>query len=120
MTEQEELDFLARFNTTELYQVAHRARLNPAPNASRETLIDLLRGAIEPPTQHSEADELRYGLAAFVDQHWAVLRSMISCPAKDHHPHTCFVCPDTQTLACLIDNPAADQFVQLRLRNHRS
>lgn len=116
MTEEEEIELLRRFNRTELYQTAREAQLNPEMGMTRDDLIALLLGHADPPAT-SRADLTRYALAAFVDDHWATVQSIIECPAKDHHPKTCFACEDQQVLACLIDNPRADDFVVLRVPN---
>lgn len=105
---------LSALNETELYQVARGAGLNPHPSDGREKLISLLEREAEPYEEKNPIDELREGIFHFVDEHWEVLQSQVTCPAKVRNVSGCFGCSDAQVVSCIALNPSMERFIQLR------
>jgi hypothetical protein len=103
-----------RLNHTELYQVCRGAGLNPLPSWTRRELILLLEREVDAPEAQNLFDRMREGIFEFVDEHWEVLQSQVTCPAKARDIKACFGCADSQVLSCVIAVKPMDRFIQLR------
>lgn len=103
-----------RLNHTELYQTCRDAGLNPQPDQTREELRLLLEREAEEPEKKNVFDEMREGIFSFVDEHWEVLQSQLTCPAKSRDIKACFGCSDAQVVSCVVAVKSMDKFIQLR------
>jgi len=97
-------DLFASFNETELYQMARKAGLPVLPSMPKEQFIRLLLGEEEPQAVTHELDRWRHGIMGFLIEHWRVMETQLTCPAKSKDPKACFQCVDAQVVTCLVQN----------------
>jgi len=102
-------------NDTELYQLCLKAGIRPSPASSRAQLIAYLWGEDEPDalSPPHPTDPWRHGLTGFVFDHWAKLRTQLTCPIRSKDPKSCWGCPDAQVITCVIQVPQYEQLIQL-------
>lgn len=110
-------ELFARFNWTELYEMARRAGLNISPTHQREELISFLSGEAEPPSAVPEIDRWRYGIMGFLLAHWRAVETQLTCPAKTKDPKACFNCLDQQVISCLVQNKNDIGLIQLHRKD---
>lgn len=110
----------ARYNFTEIYQMCIRAKLLVRPNESRDQMIALLEGEIEPPDV-DESDNVfnswRLAFIEFLLEHWKKIETQITCPAKalkdpkNPNPRPCFGCIDAQVIVCILQNSESEDLI---------
>jgi hypothetical protein len=98
-----------RCNHSELYQIARGNGHAVLPGVSRETLIRVIIGEVEPPAVLHDVDETRLAIMRFIIDHRKKLETQITCPARSFKPDACFGCVDAQVLSCLTNNGTANQ-----------
>ena len=106
----ENCDDLLSCNHTELLQLCKLAGLNATPTLSKGALIAVLDGALEV-TDKNPLDDWRYGIMAFLLEHWRRANAQLFCPAKSGDPDSCHQCVDAQVIHCITTNPSIEQGV---------
>jgi hypothetical protein len=102
-------------NETELYQVCRRVGLPVTPRTSKEEMVSYLLGEKEPPDVENIFDGWRDGIMRFLLDHWSVVESQLSCPAKSGDPRSCYQCVDAQVVSCVVQqNPYDQRLIELR------
>lgn len=111
-------------NNTELYQICRRAGYPVTPSTSREQLIALIEGEIEPgflvdleKFEHP-FDNWRLAISAFIQEHWKAIEAQLQCPAKSGDPRACFQCLDAQVATCIVQNPDSEERIREKLEQH--
>lgn len=118
MTPSVDFDLFDRCNRTELLQILKRLGIPAPPDTPKETLIGVLLGEVEPdPEWRNVMDSWRHGLMGFLLDHWEVVRSQLTCPARTGDPRACFQCEDGQVISCIVDNKQEEQLIHLRRKN---
>ncbi len=107
-------------NQTELYQICRKAGLSAHPTATRQHLIALLLGDEEPSINEFEhpIDSWRHAIMKFIDEHWSMLETQLTCPAKTRDPRSCFNCVDAQVVTCVVSNRDNEHLIQLHRRRN--
>lgn len=100
----ENCDDMHSYNHTELMQLCKAAGVNVTPDMDRGALIAALQGQLEVDA-NNPIDDWRYGIMAFMLDHWRRASSQLSCPAKSGDPDACHQCVDAQVIHCLTINP---------------
>lgn len=78
-------------------------------------MILLLEGQIEPAPIENPFDEWRDAIMRFLLDHWPVVASQLTCPAKSGDPKACYQCVDAQVLSCVVQQSEPDQrLIELR------
>lgn len=102
-------ELFSRCNHTELYQIARNAGHVVLPNASREDLISIIIGDVQPTAVRHDIDETRIAIMKFIIDHRKKLETQLTCPAKSFKEDACFGCVDAQVISCLTSNGANNQ-----------
>ena len=111
-------DLFAPINHTEAYQMARSAGIVALPDTSKELLVAYLLGEQEPDTEtHHELDRWRHGIMGFILEHWRVMETQLTCPAKSKDPRSCFQCVDAQVVSCLVQNESNIHLVRLHKKD---
>jgi len=100
-------------NTTELYQLCRQMGLPINPSTSKSLMISYISGEEEPAPEPHIFDLWRHALMGFILDHWSVLESQLTCPAKSKDPRSCFGCVGTQVITCLVQNKAYEHLIAL-------
>jgi hypothetical protein len=96
-------------NHTELYQLCRTAGMNVQPNETRENMISYLEGTKEFQENYHPVDDWRDAIMKVLLDHWTVMASQLTCPAKSGDPKSCFRCVDAQVIGCLVSQSEPDQ-----------
>ena len=108
------IDFEA-CNRTELYQICRRVGVPVTPATTREEMIAYLLGEKESPEVENVFDTWRNGIMGFLLDHWSVVASQLTCPAKSGDPRSCYQCVDAQVISCVVQQTPYDQkLIELR------
>lgn len=102
-----------RCNKTELYQLCRDAGIPVHPGATKDTMIGLLTGELDPGEVEHPIDSWREGLTGFVFEYWKRLEPQLTCPIKSKDPTSCWGCLDTQVMTCVVQNPTNEHRIQL-------
>lgn len=112
---------LSTYNHTELLQMCWRAGHRPQPSATREILAGILMGTVDPQKyEGNPIDDFRFGIMAFLLQHWKRASSQLFCPAKSGDPDACKQCVDAQVIHCLTVNPKIEPGVLVQIRRKKN
>lgn len=104
-----------RCNHTELYQVCRRAGIPVSPATPKEEMIAYLLGESEAPPVENVFDHWRNGIMGFLLDHWSVVETQLTCPAKSGDPKSCYQCVDAQVISCVVQQSDHDQkLIELR------
>jgi hypothetical protein len=102
-------ELFSRCNLTELYQIARNSGHVVLPNASRESLVQVIIGDVQPPNVPHDIDETRIAIMKFIIDHRKKLETQLTCPARSFKEDACFGCVDAQVISCLTSNGANNQ-----------
>lgn len=102
-------ELFSRCNHTELYQLARNAGHVVLPDTSREDLIRIIIGDVQPPDVRHDIDETRIAIMKFIIDHRKKLETQLTCPARSFKEDACFGCVDAQVISCLTSNGADNQ-----------
>jgi hypothetical protein len=103
-------DYRKAYNHTELYQLCIQSGTPVIPSMTKEELIE----ALETDAGHHETnpmDDWRFGIMAYLIEHWKRASSQLFCPAKSGDPDACKQCVDAQVIHCLTINPGIESGV---------
>ena len=115
MSPSPDYELFDRCNKTELLQILRRLGIAVPATVSKENLIQVLLGEEEAdPAWVNVMDSWRHGIMGFLLDHWDVVRSQLTCPAKSGDPRACFNCVDAQVISCLTQNPGDEKLIQLK------
>lgn len=124
-------EFYEACNQTELYQLCMRSGLVVSPATPRGKLVSYLFGTEEPPEVEHALHAWRNGLIGLVQDYWVGIEAQLRCPAKELGPRAvegappnpdpsnpeaplaCYRCADTRVVACLVENEAHEELIQL-------
>lgn len=80
--------------------------------ATRDTLIGLLTGALDPDNGTHDIDLWRRGLKGFVQDHWTILQPQLTCPIRQSID-ACKSCLDVQVVSCVVEQGDYEGLIQL-------
>ncbi len=72
-------------------------------------MIAYLLGEEEPTPIENVFDSWRHGIMGFLIDHWQVVETQLTCPAKSKDPRACFECVDAQVVSCVVQQSEHDQ-----------
>ena len=127
----------SRANETELLQTCREAGISVMPGTSKELIIQLLSGEVEPEgCATNPMDSYRNALMDFLLDYWMMVRGQIDCPAKQLEIWTtrpdqanyapkrlpglppnrvaCRTCTDAQVMCCIVQNASNAQTIENR------
>jgi hypothetical protein len=102
-------ELFSRCNHTELYQIARNGGHVVLPDTSREALIRIIIGDVQPTDVKHDIDETRIAIMKFIIDHRKKLETQLTCPARSFKEDACFGCVDAQVISCLTSNGAENQ-----------
>ena len=101
--EQKPLDFEV-LNQTELVTLARALVVEANHGMSREALIAIVEDGVVPDVPPRLLNKTRLKIMQYIDQNFAQLECLLSCPAKSRDPYSCFQCSDLQVASCTLEN----------------
>lgn len=102
-------------NETELYQICRKAGIPVAPTTTKEKMIAYLKGDEDPPNVENVFDGWRDAIMRFLLDHWTIVETQLTCPAKSGDPRSCYQCVDAQVISCVVQqNPHDQKLIELR------
>ena len=111
----ENCDELLACNHTELMQLCKQSGINATPTLSTQALVAAIEGIVVV-KDGNPLDDWRYGIMAFLLEHWKRASSQLFCPAKSGDPTACHQCVDAQVVHCMTTNPRIEPGVLLHIK----